>query len=125
MANGKSGAPKGNGNARKGSRWRNMLEEALEQYEDMPNGVQAGKALKAIAMRTVADALCDDPRVRAEARSEIANRLDGKPKETIDATFTNALAQEMTDAELLDIARGRSNGAAEATQSTSIDPAIH
>jgi hypothetical protein len=121
----KRGAQPGNRNAAKGIRYRAQLEYELREYEDLPNGVAKGMALRAIARQHVADALSPDASVRLTARAELANRLDGKPKETIDATFTNAVAAELSDAELLDIARGRSDGTADAATSEAEPTGVH
>ncbi|HEU4693271.1 MAG TPA: hypothetical protein VFS23_33140 [Vicinamibacterales bacterium] len=107
------GAPKGNKNAAKDRLWRKALDTALAQYEDQGLGIKPGEALQRIATECVKDALSIDPDVRLPARNEIANRLDGKPKESIDVTaeFTHRLAEELTDEELAGIIReARSSG---------------
>lgn len=124
----RGGAPVGNQNARKYGRWKRALDVALAEYEDTGLGIVKGGALEAMAKQCVKDAFNADPLVRKDARTEIANRLDGKPKETIDATFTHALASELTDDELLAIARGEEgsgDGAAEATPSATDPSAVH
>lgn len=117
------GAPKGNRNSAKDRIWRKALNEELKKYA--AEGIEPGQALNAIARLCVADALATDPDVRAAARQEIANRLDGKATEHVIAEFTNALAEELTDEELLDIARGSGDGAAEETSGPPVNPELH
>jgi hypothetical protein len=119
------GAPKGNRNAAKDAKWRKALDVALQEYEDLERGIAPGKALAHIAKECVRDALSTDADVRHQARTEIANRLDGKPKEHIEAEFTQRLAEELTDEQLLDIARGGSDGAVEAASSAEDDSIVH
>ena len=76
-------APIGNKNAAKGAEWRFALKDALETFADPALGIQRGDALKKIAMECIKDAFSPDPRLRIPAREEIANRLDGKPKQAI------------------------------------------
>jgi hypothetical protein len=76
-----AGAPIGNQNAAKGRRWANALREALITYEDPERMIQAGQALGRIAQRVVLMALDGDK----DVISEIANRLDGRPRQQIDA----------------------------------------
>jgi hypothetical protein len=122
---GARGAPKGNNNAARGIRFRQALENALNEYEDMPNGIAKGTALRAICTMIVADCLSPDPHVRIPTRNELANRLDGKAKETIDAKFTHAVAEEMTDEQLLDIARESGDGATATPPSPEDPSAVH
>ena len=83
-------APKGNQNAAKGFEWINMLRRALAEYEDTESRIERGQALYAIARGVVKDAIAGNP----FARQEIANRLDGKPKEHvhIDQTITKRVS---------------------------------
>lgn len=117
------GAPKGNRNSAKDRIWRKALDEELKKYE--AEGIKPGEALNAIAKQCIADALAADPDVRAAARQEIANRLDGKPTEHIEAEFTSRLAEELTDEQLLDIARGGSDGAAEEASRAAVSTEFH
>lgn len=66
-------APPGNQNAAKGKTWRDALLWALENHEEH-GAIARGQALRAVALRTVQDAINGDK----DARAEIANRLDGK-----------------------------------------------
>ncbi len=108
------GAPKGNKNAAKYGRWKRALDTALEEYEDAERGIQKGSALAAMAKECVKDAFSSDPKVSVPARAEIANRLDGKPKEhlTIEGEFSHRLAEELTDDELAGIIRAAAASAA-------------
>jgi hypothetical protein len=105
---GRNKARPGNRNAARATAWKDALRRQLAQYTD--DKVAMGEALNTIAKVCVMQALSGDK----DARMEIANRLDGKPKETIDATFTQAVAEELTDEQLLDIARGSRDGDPEA-----------
>lgn len=69
------GAPKGNKNALSGTMFRDALHYALVNHAD--DMVQRGQALKAIGKKVVIAALEGEQ----WAISEIANRLDGKPKQ--------------------------------------------
>lgn len=79
------GAPLGNKNAVKNKRWREAVDKALKRYtnahvEQNPALIcQAGEALDKIAMNLVHRAVYGD----ADAREEIANRIDGKPVQAI------------------------------------------
>lgn len=69
------GAPVGNTNRANGKRFANALAWALEEYES--DKVKRGEALREIAKGIVADAIAGDK----DARREIGDRLDGKPKQ--------------------------------------------
>lgn len=120
MADGRGGKF-GNKNAVKAKDWERALRTELHHYEDKDRGIAKGTALANIAKKCVEQALNGDK----DARSEIANRLDGKAREHVDVDFTHRLAQELTDDELLNILRNEARGgdgtAAEATGSE--DPA--
>lgn len=79
------GAPLGNKNAVKNKRWREALDKALKRYtnahvETNPALIcQAGEALDKIAMNLVHQAVYGS----ADAREEIANRIDGRPVQAI------------------------------------------
>lgn len=113
------GAPKGNQNARKGKDWEQTLRRALHNYET--DDVPRGEALQRIARECIKQALAGDP----IARGEIANRLDGKPTEHVVGEFTHHVEAELSDAELADIAAGRSAGASEAAQGSQEPSAVH
>jgi hypothetical protein len=72
------GAQAGNNNATKNKHWQEALHYALANYAD--DAVQRGFALKSIALTTVRRAILGDH----DAMIEIANRLDGKPKQQIE-----------------------------------------
>jgi hypothetical protein len=80
MAGKKIGAQPGNQNASKGKPWGDALDKALKQYEDKKAGIERGHALLKIANKTIAMALEGDQ----AAIKEIGDRLDGKPKLTMD-----------------------------------------
>lgn len=75
-------APKGNSNAASGTMWRDAVKNVLGDYECV--GIARGQALRAIARKCVEQALEGDK----DARAEIANRLDGKPNQSLDVTKT-------------------------------------
>lgn len=80
---GQSGNP---GGASKNQRpWTQSLQRALVQYKG--DGVKRGAALRKIADKVVAQALDGD---RA-AIEEIANRLDGRPAQTVQGPNGTAL----------------------------------
>ena len=114
-----AGAPKGNRNAKKAKDWENALRRILAQYTS--ETVPQGQALSAIAEVCVMQALAGDK----DARNEIANRLDGKPKEFIEAEFTQRLAFELSEVELEHIAAGGSAGATETAQGKTDDSSFH
>ena len=119
------GAPKGNTNAARGIRFRQALENALAEYEDMAIGVAKGQALRAICTQIVADCLSPDPTVRIPSRNALADRIDGKAKEHIEAKITRAVAEELTDEQLLDIARSSGDGATETPTGAQDPSGIH
>lgn len=80
-------------------------------------------ALKMI--RSIMDDPKTVPSVKLAAANALLDRGYGKPAQTIDATITRTDAVDMTDAELLDIARGGSDGAAEETGSAAEPPELH
>lgn len=83
------GAPEGNTNAKRGSQFRQAIQWALDHFDDQEHplgkSVRKGMALRAIALRAVEDAIAGDK----DARKEIADRLDGKPLQTIGGTGEN------------------------------------
>lgn len=121
MTTGKRGAPLGNKNNRKGRAWFEALRAELAMFEDKGRNIERGQALRAIAKKCVEQAIDGDK----DARTEIANRLDGKPKETIEAQFTQAVVEELTDEQLLDIARRSGDRAADEAQCEEDSPGIH
>ena len=101
-----AGAPKRNRNAAHDKPWLNALQRAAAQYES--GDIKAGQVLRRIADRVVKDALNGD---RA-AQMEIANRLDGKPTETV-MHGTIVSTRDMDDSELAGIiTEGRGSGVA-------------
>ena len=116
------GAPKGNKNGRNAKEFQRALRAELHFFQDAKSGIEKGKALARIARNLVEGAAIEG---RLECIQEIANRLDGKPTEHIQGEFTHAIASEMTDDELLDIAsRGRA-GAPDAQESPQDPPGLH
>lgn len=77
MSGSKGGAPAGNTNGARGTRWRDAINKALARYTRAD--VAAGEALDKIAEGVVIAALAGD----WEAISEIGNRLDGKPAQAL------------------------------------------
>jgi hypothetical protein len=68
-------APVGNQNAKRAAKWRDALERALSARD----GDKPGSTLFHIADRAIGEALAGDK----DARAEIANRLDGKPAQSV------------------------------------------
>lgn len=115
-----AGAPKGNQNARKAKDWEGALRRVLAQYENAEAKIPKGEALSKIAEQCVIQALAGDK----DARTEIANRLDGKPTEYHEALIRH-VASELSDAELERIATGSSEGASDAPQSAQDPSSVH
>lgn len=107
------GAPKGNKNGKKAKDWERAIRAELYFYTDPSRNINKGEALQKIARMCVEDALSPEFEVRHAARSEIANRLDGKPREHVDLDFSDRLAKELSDEELLSIARGSGDRASD------------
>jgi hypothetical protein len=62
---------------------------------------------------------------RVAAAEALLNRGWGKPTQTIEANVTHAVAADMTDEELIDIARRSSDGAAEEAGGTQDAAELH
>ena len=75
----KSGAQPGNNNAGKNKAWREALDKELKQYVNKDASIERGQALRRIA-RGVVEAALDGNK---DAYQEIANRLDGKPAQSV------------------------------------------
>jgi hypothetical protein len=104
-------APKGNNNAAKAKEWRDALMWALENYK----GCEKGKALRLIGEKLIEMAMAGD----IQAIKEVADRVDGKPAQTIHADLTHFHeASDLSDAALENIATGSSKGASKAKTST-------
>ena len=99
-------APKGNKNALKAKEWERALKVELHHFEDKERKVEKGHALACIARKCIEQALDGDK----DARTEIANRLDGKAREHVEIDYTQRLAQELTDDELLQVIRDARRG---------------
>jgi hypothetical protein len=115
------GAPKGNQNGRKAKDWERALRKALAFYTDKEQGIQKGEALGRIAAKVVSLAVGGD----LDCIQEIANRLDGKPAQHIEGTFTHAIVAELSDEQLLAIASGSSEGVADSALSETDAPELH
>lgn len=76
------------------------------------------KALRTIARNLIALASKADEKALPAIR-EIADRMDGKPAQSVDMTVRKQIAKELTDDELADIAAGSSEGTAETAPSSS------
>lgn len=114
----KGGAPKGSRNKHKAMEWTAHLKHVLENYTNIASGIERGQALRKIAHVVVEQALAGEWR----AIEEIGNRLDGKPTQSVDLRAeVNHRVEELSDAELLDIALGRSAGNAEAADGETIN----
>lgn len=74
------GAPKGNRNAAKGARFRDALNRCLEARGGMSELVE------------IAGVLVDNAKAgEAWAMKELIDRLDGKPKQSIEADITDSI----------------------------------
>lgn len=93
-----AGPPIGNQNASKGKRWQEAIDKACKQFADKELKVKAGQALDRIAHKVVQAALEGD----WWAVTEIGNRLDGKPAQSIDFTDHTPYARELSDSQLLE-----------------------
>jgi hypothetical protein len=112
----KGGAPKGSRNKAKGIEWTDQLKWQLANYSN--STIQKGLALRAIAQKVVEQALDGD----WKAIEEIGNRLEGKPVQSVDLRQTVVeRVEELSDAELTDIAAGRGLRVAETEGSETIN----
>ncbi len=78
------GAQPGNGNAKKGAEWRQAIKRALTRVADSndPDGeISYRRGLDIVADKFVAAASNGD----AWAMKELGDRIDGKPKQSIEA----------------------------------------
>lgn len=105
-------APKGNQNAANGRMFFRALNRAITQED--------GARLRAAAEKLLDLAAAGEP----WAVRELADRLDGKATQVIDAVVTRR-AQELSDDELADIATGSSAGVADEAESASFPPGVH
>ena len=78
-----AGRPAGYKNRSKAAAWTDQLKWALENYEDLREGVAQGQALRKIAMGVVKDALDREAHHRWDAIQEIGNRLEGRPAQAV------------------------------------------
>ena len=76
-------APKGSHNRAKAAAWADQLKWALDNYEDLGNGIAKGLALREIAIGVVKDAIDRSSDHHWNAVQEIGNRLDGKPAQAV------------------------------------------
>lgn len=113
-------APKGNQNARKAKDWESALRRVLAQYENPEAKISKGEALAKIAEQCVLQALSGDK----DARTEIANRLDGKPTEYHEALVRH-IASEMSEDELERIASGSGAGASDTSEGSQDASSVH
>ena len=84
MSEKKRGGQPGNKNATRTKPWIQAIEYCLEHDED-GSKVERNMKLRKIAHVMIGQALDGDK----DARNEIANRLDGKPTERIEAQVTH------------------------------------
>ena len=105
------GAQPGNQNAIKPKQWSEALNKALKQFADKKLKCSMGEALDKIANNVVREALQGD----WWAVAEIANRLDGKPMQSVEVagSIEHTHVHELTDDQLNHIATGGSLGTAE------------
>lgn len=114
-------APRGNRNAAKAKEWEAAIRHELENFES--SSIKRGQALRAIAKNVVELATKGDWR----AVEEVANRIDGKPSQSVDVTglIEHRDVTDITDDQLADIATGRSTGTAEAQTGETQSPGVH
>lgn len=86
-----TGAPKGNKNAAKGKDWHDAIRYALATFED--DTVMRGRALKEIALTVVKLAIAGDK----DAYQEIGNRLDGKPVQAVEGSFSAHISETVSE----------------------------
>lgn len=79
-----SGAQPGNSNATKAKPWAEALRVSLATYQK--GDIKQGQALRRIADKVIEKALEGDP----TAITEIGNRQDGKPHQSVDVDATVA-----------------------------------
>ena len=96
------GAPQGNNNAGRGREATAALEKALHQIanEDHSQCIARFQALVDIWKAQIQKAQDGD----TVAASMIVDRMEGKPRQSIDANITAREITDLTDAELGDIA---------------------
>lgn len=86
------GAPVGNKNAARGTRWRDAIDRALDKV----SRAESKEALDEIAEKLVREAMAGN----AEARREIGDRLDGKAIQRAELTGPDGsalLGQDVAD----------------------------
>ena len=93
----KRGAPPGNNNAGKNRRWAKAIEWVLDNHKF--SSVKKTTALRALAIKLVEKGLEGDH----QAITEIGNRLDGKPHQSLDVGHFDVPLEELGDAELLGV----------------------
>jgi len=74
------GGQPGNNNPGKNKPWRDAIDKALKQYKT--DEIKAKTALHKIATKVVERALAGDK----DAWTEIANRLDGRPAQSVEVS---------------------------------------
>ena len=86
MPNRKPGAPEGNRNAAHDKPWADALRKAVLQYEDKEAGIGRGDALRMLAVSVIKRGLNGaDAAIR-----EFGDRMDGKPRQQIEAENSNS-----------------------------------
>lgn len=76
----KMGAPFGNQNGRKGFRWRHAIESAIDQWAKDKGLNGSDAALESLARCLLKAVAAGD----ISAVRELGDRLDGKPKQTVE-----------------------------------------
>lgn len=115
-----AGAPAGNNNAGKPRLWREAINRALDRRARKRGLRSAMEALDELAEQFLEAVSQGD----IAAFRELGDRLEGKAREYVEMEITRH-AEEMTDAELADIARRGSARAAEAQGGEEQSPSIH
>lgn len=75
-----AGAPQGNQNAKKGRRWANAVERAVEAYPNKAVSLESNKGIDAAAYEFVHTMMVDKD---IGFFKEFGDRLDGKPAQAI------------------------------------------
>ena len=86
------GGQPGNNNATKNKPWRDAIDSALNDYEK-EGKVARNMALREIAMKMIEQALEGDK----DARKEIGDRLEGKPRQAVELSGHLTASEMSTD----------------------------
>lgn len=94
----KSGGQIGNSNAKKEKIWEEALRMELKMFEDKTAGIERKTVLRHIARVIIKQALKGDP----QAWKEIGDRIDGKPKQSIQTESTVNITYTEEDKQIME-----------------------